>query len=677
VSQPILRRRFRRACALTFAIGCAALAAPAAALADGQLDPSFNGTGFHVGTAGENLIFSNVENRIPMVVQPDGKIVVGGSRGGFMTLVRYNVNGAIDTSFGNGGFVTRQFAGTPAGTPGTSGAVAMTQDGPGGTSGNIIVAGFGGSQSMVVARFTAAGAYSASAVCYAPHLIDYTARAVAVKPNGNIVLAGYGRDRHASAAVPPTGPAVVYGLRAVVALPASGESPTACGTYSSSGGLSLGSSGVGLDGVNADGSGADPARAGRFYDAVVALPSNGYVVATTSGPDGTAWVQRYANAATGPGAIDTTFAGGRLTLGATSLHALALLSDGSVYAAGESIDAVSSANRQMLVAKIGTTGALSAFGSGGIARTTVAGGSDTGQAIAVQSDGGILVGGSANLAGKTAFGLTRFTSAGVRDDTFGTHGQTVTPFGTPAVNGYITGMALSGNLLAVSGRLTDAAGLAVTAARYFATGAPPPPPPPPAASTLKIDGITGSGAHVTGTVNANGTAANWWLEYGPTSSFGSKTTAVAIPASTADVDVAVTLSGLKSGTLYHVRFVIANGLGTTPGDDLTFTTLGTPGAGGTPGASGAGATKFCKVPKVTGKKLNKARRKVIAGGCKVKLVYKKSKRPKGIVLKQSRKAGKKLSFHAIVKLTVAVKHLPKKHTTSKKHTKSKSHSSTA
>ncbi|MDP9259200.1 MAG: hypothetical protein M3Q31_21990, partial [Actinomycetota bacterium] len=381
MSHPILRRRFRRACALTFAIGCAALAAPAAALADGQLDPSFNATGYHVGTAGENLIFSNIENRIPMVVQGDGKIVVGGSRAGFMTLVRYNVNGSIDTSFGNGGFATRQFAGTPAGSVGASGAVAMTQD----AGGNIIAAGFGGSQSMVVARFTAGGAYSASAVCFAPHLIDYTARALAVKPNGSIVLAGYGRDRHASAAVPPTGPAALYGLRAVVTLPASGNSTTACGTYSSSGGLSLGSSGVVVDGLNPDGSGADPARAGRIYDAVVALPDNRYVVASTSGPDGSAWVQRYS--AAGAGTLDTTFNGGRLTLGATSLHALTLLPDGSLYAAGESIDAISSANRQMLVAKIGTTGALGAFGSGGIARTTVAGGSDTGQAIAVQSDG--------------------------------------------------------------------------------------------------------------------------------------------------------------------------------------------------------------------------------------------------------------------------------------------------
>ena len=173
----------------------------------------------------------------------------------------------------------------------------------------------------------------------------------------------------------------------------------------------------------------------------------------------------------------------------------------------------------------------------------------------------------------------------MRDDTFGTHGQTVTPFGTPAVNGYITGMALSGTLLAVSGRLTDAAGLAVVAARYYATGAPPPPAPPPAASTLKVDGITGDGAHVTGTVNANGTASTWWLEYGPTTAYGSKTAPVAVGATTTDVDVAVTLTGLSSGTLYHVRFVISNGIGTTPGDDVTFTTLGSPG----PATTGAGA----------------------------------------------------------------------------------------
>ena len=184
------------------ALACASLAAPAAALADGQLDGTFNGTGAHVGSAAEGTIFSNAENRLPMVVQADGKIVVGGARGGAMTLVRYDANGAIDATFGNGGFVdpaVRRHAEPDAGQQ-------RRRRDDAGRAGNIIVAGFGGSQSMVVARFTAAGVYSASAVCYAPHLIDYTARALALRPNGSIVLAGYARDRHAPPRCPRPSP---------------------------------------------------------------------------------------------------------------------------------------------------------------------------------------------------------------------------------------------------------------------------------------------------------------------------------------------------------------------------------------------------------------------------------------------------------------------------------------
>lgn len=671
MTDPTIRRHFSRAFGLTLTIACALLVAPAAALADGQLDGTFNGTGAHVGTAAEGLIFTNAENRIPMVVQADGKIVAGGARGGLMTLVRYNVNGSIDTTFGNGGFVTRGFGGTPSQTTGQSGAVAMTQD----ASGNILVAGFGGSQSMVVARFTAAGVYSASAVCYAPHLIDYSARALALRPNGSIVLAGYGRDRHASAAVPPTGPAVLYGVRAVVTLPANGNSTTACGTYTSANGLSLGSAGVTVDGVNHDGSGANPALGGRVYDAVVALADNRYVVGTPNGPDGTAWVQRY----TAAGAPDGTFAGGRVVLPASSVHALALLGDGSLLAAGETVDAATSANRHMQVARITTTGAMAAWGTGGFARSRVAGGNNTGQAMVVQGDGSVIVGGSANLAGKTAFALTRFTPTGARDVVFGNQGETTTPFGTPAVNGYITGMALTGNLLAVSGRLTNAAGLVVTAARYYATGAPPPPPPPPAASTLGVDGITATGARVTGTVNANGTAASWWLEYGPTTGYGTKSAVQNLAGNTNDVDVGVNVTGLNPGTLYHARIVVANGIATTPGDDVTFTTLGTGGGGTVPTGPGKGAKKFCKVPKVVGKKINIARKKVAAAGCKFKVVYKKSKRPKNIVLAQSRKANKKLVYRAVVKLTVSTKFTSKKKSkaTTKKTSSTKVYTATS
>ena len=67
------------------------------------------------------------------------------------------------------------------------------------------------------------------------------------------------------------------------------------------------------------------------------------------------------------------------------------------------------------------------------------------------------------------------------------------------------------------------------------------------------------------------TAATWWLEYGPTTAYGSKSAAQSLPATTNDLDVGVNVTGLNSGTLYHARLVISNALGTVPGDDLTFT----------------------------------------------------------------------------------------------------------
>ncbi len=136
------RRRRWRTVAATLALSLGSLAIPAAALADGQLDPAFNGTGYHIGSAAESTLFSQQDNRVPMVAQADNKIVIGGSNDGFMTLARYNTDGSLDTTFGaaHTGIVQTQFAGTPGSLPGGSGATAMTLD----ADGDIIAAGFGG-----------------------------------------------------------------------------------------------------------------------------------------------------------------------------------------------------------------------------------------------------------------------------------------------------------------------------------------------------------------------------------------------------------------------------------------------------------------------------------------------------------------------------------------------------
>jgi uncharacterized delta-60 repeat protein len=67
---------------------------------DGNLDSSFGG--------GDGVVMTNIqaaggyEGRPDVVVRPDGKIVVAGTFGFDVALVRYNPNGSLDQSFGGG-----------------------------------------------------------------------------------------------------------------------------------------------------------------------------------------------------------------------------------------------------------------------------------------------------------------------------------------------------------------------------------------------------------------------------------------------------------------------------------------------------------------------------------------------------------------------------------------------
>jgi uncharacterized delta-60 repeat protein len=68
----------------------------------GTLDTSFGG-----GTGKVTTDISGADNALDLAVQADGKIILGGYNGSFnTTLVRYNVNGSLDTSFGSNGKVT-------------------------------------------------------------------------------------------------------------------------------------------------------------------------------------------------------------------------------------------------------------------------------------------------------------------------------------------------------------------------------------------------------------------------------------------------------------------------------------------------------------------------------------------------------------------------------------------
>lgn len=99
----------------------------------------------------------------------------------------------------------------------------------------------------------------------------------------------------------------------------------------------------------------------------------------------------------------------------------------------------------------------------------------------------------------------------------------------------------------------------------------------PLVTTLNATNITANNATLNGTVNAFNTSTTVSFEYGTTTSYGKS-----IPASPSLVsgqtitNVSAGISGLNTETTYHYRIITVNTLDTTPGEDMSFTTLPPP-----------------------------------------------------------------------------------------------------
>jgi uncharacterized delta-60 repeat protein len=296
-------------------------------------------------------------------------------------------------------------------------------------------------------------------VCFAPHLIDYTAYALAERADGSVVVAGQARDRwHGT-------PYKFYGARATVQVSGGTATTNGCGTYATSTAtkMPLGSSGVTIDGLAHDGTLLDESLAGRIYHGVAVRSDGSYVTAAANGT---------ISSFTAAGALATTFGtGGTTTIPTSSLHAVRVLADGSVLAGGEGTGTGKA--RQLLVAKLGPTGApIAGFGAAGVVRLLAGTGNDVGQALTVQADGRILIAGGAIATGNvSALAVARLTAAGAPDASWGPGGAIVTPIGA---SGYATAIVPSALGFVVAGRRADAAlgnaYLDVVVARY--TGGP-------------------------------------------------------------------------------------------------------------------------------------------------------------------------------------------------------------
>jgi hypothetical protein len=98
----------------------------------------------------------------------------------------------------------------------------------------------------------------------------------------------------------------------------------------------------------------------------------------------------------------------------------------------------------------------------------------------------------------------------------------------------------------------------------------------PTAITGPVSAVGPTSATAGGTVNPNGLATTWYLEYGTSTAYGSKTPTTSAGSGTANVTVSTTLTSLTPGTTYHYRLVAANSSGTSRGADGIFTTFGLP-----------------------------------------------------------------------------------------------------
>jgi phosphodiesterase/alkaline phosphatase D-like protein len=94
----------------------------------------------------------------------------------------------------------------------------------------------------------------------------------------------------------------------------------------------------------------------------------------------------------------------------------------------------------------------------------------------------------------------------------------------------------------------------------------------PTVVTGVTTGRTSTTATLQGTVNPNGGTTTAYFEYGETTSYGATTTPQNAGNGASPVNASAPVGGLTPAKTYHFRLVAINELGTTNGDDATFTT---------------------------------------------------------------------------------------------------------
>jgi uncharacterized delta-60 repeat protein len=363
----------------------------------GAVDTSFGSAGHAVAAVGPSDDYAQA-----MVVQSDGKIVVAGwgagTQGTVMQLVRWQRDGAMDTSFGNGGRVLLDLgAGTEA-----AHAVALQADGKLLVAGSVDEVGKG--KSVLLVRLNADGSLDSSfgqggQVVGALGGGSSEAFAIAVQADGKIVLGG-----HAARAAATTTTGLDFAL---LRFNSNGTPDTR-----------FGQGGVVVDAL----------RPGTQRDSVYALALqvvNGETMIVAAGGEADFVVQRYR----ADGTRDATFGGGSSRVGMFgsnigAARALTVTADNKIVVVGH-------VNEDVAVVRLLADGAFdTSFSQDGRVITPLSSGNwDEAHAVAVQADGKIVVGGWV-YSGNSSSGdhaVLRYAADGSLDSGFGNAGITITP----------------------------------------------------------------------------------------------------------------------------------------------------------------------------------------------------------------------------------------------------------
>jgi uncharacterized delta-60 repeat protein len=323
--------------------------------------------------------------------------------------------GSLDASFGSGGKVTTDFAGSFD----QANALAVQGDG------RLVAAGsarFGTSDDFALARYNPDGSLDASFGSGGKVTTDFAAghdvaTALAVQADGKLVAAGYSLD--------------FFGTPLGFALARYHPDGSLDASFGSGGKVLTG----GLDRANAlavQGDGrlvaAGVARSGSIDFALVRYQPDGALDASFG--DG--------------GKVLTDFAGGP-----DRANALVVQADGRLVAAGNSLDS-SATPLGFALARYHPDGSLDAsFGSGGKVTTS---GLGRANALVVQGDGKLV---AAGVARSSVFGLARYHPDGSLDASFGDGGTVTTSFGGSAAFPFALAVQADGKLVAAGQAYPD------------------------------------------------------------------------------------------------------------------------------------------------------------------------------------------------------------------------------